>query len=253
MKKHFRSDDVFIVSYPKSGTNWLGFMIGNIINENYKLKKLLTVKNYREVVPDINLALIKPKILKNYSHLPSPRIFTIHALPSFSKIFPKTIYIVRDPRAVMVSYYHHHRRYIRGFNKSLEKFIHDFENLSPSSWTKHVNGWLNILEEFNFRLVRYEDLFHNSESILKNILEYSNIPPDLEIIKKSVEAGKFENMVKLENKYGEGKEATGDSSVKYFRKGKAESYKEELSPELMKFINEKVTNTLKKHDLNYSI
>ena len=84
-------------------------------------------------------------------------------------------------------------------------------------------------------------------------MDFSTLPVNNELISEAVEAGKFDNMIRLDNKYGEGNKATGDSSVKYFRKGKAESYKEELSPDLIGFINGKVRNTLIKYNLNYPI
>src|SRR5207253_5494584 len=88
-------DDVFLVSYPRSGNTWTRFLIGNLLSIN----------------EPVNFANIESKIPEIYNNpnrklrrLPRPRIIKSHEV--FDPRYKKVIYIVRDPRDVAVSYYH---------------------------------------------------------------------------------------------------------------------------------------------------
>ena len=87
------SSDTFIVSYPKSGNTWLRFIIANMLT-----KELVTMKNIDEFVPDIY------NFKKQINAKGEPRFIKTHNVNL--KQYPKTIYIHRDYRDVLVSYYH---------------------------------------------------------------------------------------------------------------------------------------------------
>src|SRR5437588_5980082 len=87
-------DDVFIVSYPKSGNTWARFLIGNLFHDD----EPVTFANVEERVPSI---YVHPdRALRRL-----PRILKSHEC--FDPRYRRVIYIVRDPRDVAVSYYHH--------------------------------------------------------------------------------------------------------------------------------------------------
>src|SRR2546423_3783309 len=93
------SDDVFLVSYPKSGNTWTRFLIANLLypecNPDFT--------NINELIPDPE-ALSKRRL----AQLPRPRIIKTHQYyhPNYKNI----ICIVRDPRDVAVSEYYFHRK-----------------------------------------------------------------------------------------------------------------------------------------------
>lgn len=91
-----RDDDIFLVSYPKSGNTWLRFLVAN-----YFVGDQLTVdlRNIEIIVPDIYVHNIY-----YFEKLKGPRIIKSHEL--FDPRYGKTIYIVRDPRDVALSYWH---------------------------------------------------------------------------------------------------------------------------------------------------
>src|SRR6266571_7009288 len=109
-------DDVFIVSYPKSGNTWTRFLIANLI---YR-EKHPDFSNINELIPD-------PEVLAKriLDRLPRPRYIKSHQY--FDPRYPKVLYIVRDPRDVALSYYQFHRKY--GFIKDdhpIGQFVTDF-------------------------------------------------------------------------------------------------------------------------------
>ena len=90
-------DDVFLVSYPRSGNTWTRFLIGNLIYQD----EPVTFANIESRLPEIYFN--PDRVLRR---LPRPRILKSHEC--FQPHYRRIIYIVRDPRDVAVSFYHHH-------------------------------------------------------------------------------------------------------------------------------------------------
>src|SRR5437899_924402 len=82
-------DDVFLVSYGRSGNTWTRFLIGNLIHPD----EPVTFANIERVIPDIYC-----NSQKKIMNLPRPRLIKSHEC--FEPRYKKVIYIVRDPRDV---------------------------------------------------------------------------------------------------------------------------------------------------------
>src|SRR5207237_6974646 len=128
-------DDVFIVSYPKSGNTWTRFLIANLLHPEIQTD----FGNINELIPDPE-ALSKRKM----DAMPRPRVIKSHQY--FDPRYPNVIYIVRDPRDVAVSQYHFHRK-LRKIEDDLpiERFVARFlagETRGGQSWGHNVFTWL---------------------------------------------------------------------------------------------------------------
>ncbi len=88
-------DDVFLTSYPRSGNTWMRFLVGNLLHQ----EKPVTFLNMEGLVPDMY-----KHSDRTLRHLPRPRILKSHEC--FDPRYRRIIYIVRDPRDVVVSNYH---------------------------------------------------------------------------------------------------------------------------------------------------
>ena len=86
-------DDIFLVSYPRSGNTWIRFLLGTLITE-----KKIDWENMELGIPDIYRNTNK-KLLK-YNR---PRFIKSHH--SFDERYSKVVYLVRDVRDVIISYY----------------------------------------------------------------------------------------------------------------------------------------------------
>ena len=109
-------DDVFIVSYPRSGNTWTRFLIANLIYP----EEAITFANMEWKIPDV-YKNTRRQLLRT----PRPRILKSHEY--FDPRYKKVIYIVRDPRDVALSYYHFARKYRKvedGY--PLERYISRF-------------------------------------------------------------------------------------------------------------------------------
>src|SRR5881397_1861057 len=84
-------DDVFIVSYPRSGNTWTRFLVGNLVYQD----EPVTFANIESRIPEIYL--FPDRVLRS---LPRPRMLKSHEC--FDPRYQRVIYIVRDPRDVVV-------------------------------------------------------------------------------------------------------------------------------------------------------
>lgn len=185
-------DDVYLTSYPKSGNTWVRFLVGYLIYKD----ALEGFYNIEEKMPDIYINK-EHKLLK----LPKPRVLKSHEY--FEPRYRRVVYIVRDPRDVLVSYYFFHKKV--GFIDKNYPISEYFERFIAGkldcygSWKENVGSWMGARgNSDNFLLVRYEDLLLDTESKLIQIANFIGISTCQKLISSAVEFGSFDNMKKLE-------------------------------------------------------
>ena len=223
-------DDVYIVSYPKSGNTWVRFLVGNYITGNK-----LNFENYNYVIPDIHY---NPNQCKNIER---PRFIKSHF--SYKKKYPKVVYIVRDGRDVAVSYYNYLIKMGNiGRGTTFTRFMDDFNSGSVGQygvWSEHVESWIEKNRN-NILAVRYEDLLADASTQLRRILSFADIEVRKSDLQKAVEASKFENMKKMEEEQNqkEGKNFPGkgsaDEEKRFMRKGERGDWQDWFDEELLR-------------------
>lgn len=160
-------DDVFIVSYPRSGNTWTRFLIGNLIHQN----EPVTFSNIESCIPEI---YFNPD--HQMRRLPRPRILKSHEC--FQPHYRRIIYIARDPRDVAVSFYHHN---VKAGNipdnypmeDYIPRFIHAEFDTKWGTWADHVLSWLLLRKDDpEFLLLRYEDMKNDTMGELDRIAQF---------------------------------------------------------------------------------
>lgn len=231
--KYIRPSDVFIVSYPKSGTNWVGFFIASIISKTKPTTASpLTLSNYRQYVPDINAEYFARRPLHQYQGVEDPRFFTVHA--PYNSELKRVIYLVRDPRDVMVSYYFHHRRTVAGFNMPINEFVIN-NHMWPCDWGSHVAGWLSNGNTRNAYLIRYEDLHRDGYYWFEKIAAFCGCDVSEEEVRGAMEDASFTNMRLVEERWGV-HGSDGDKSIRFMRQGRDGGWREELSEDVVEIV-----------------
>lgn len=188
-------DDILIVSYPKSGNTWTRFLIANLLFP----QEPITFANIEDKVPDIYQSNERELL-----HIPRPRIIKSHEC--FDPRYQRIIYLVRDPRDVAISLYHHNIKFgIFNENYSMEQFIVEQfikeKNTNVfGTWGENVGSWLGAKKDnSNFLLLRYEDMLNDPKTELKKIAHHLKISVTDELIDKVIKQSSFEQMQLLEN------------------------------------------------------
>jgi hypothetical protein len=233
-----RSDDTFVVSYPKSGNTWQRFLIANLVRPDERISFL----NINRFVPDVYQT--PEEELANY---PSPRILKSH--DAFSPRFPRSIYITRDPRSVAVSTFHF--RVARGRlrpDEPLDELVRAFAKgtvlgklaqLQIGSWAENVMSWVSQVDQGNpsVLLLRYEDLKADTVGELRRVASFLRIPSSDAVLRSAVENSSFERLQEFEqelDKVDPRKDWAAGS--RFIRKGALDEWKQVFSPEQNEMI-----------------
>ena len=112
-----RPDDIFVVGHPKSGNTWLTYMLSILARQDFD--RQINLANIGQFAPTMHA---RDRAVLDHESLPSPRIFRNEG-PVFPDLYPRTIFIVRDPRSVLVSYYHHCVHDTGDTDWSIEAFV----------------------------------------------------------------------------------------------------------------------------------
>jgi len=92
----FSDDDIFVVGYPKSGNTWFQNILASLI---YGVNPELTPDSViQDLIPDVHYKCY-------YRRYRNSVVFKSHSFPRPD--YRKVIYIVRNGRDVMVSYFHY--------------------------------------------------------------------------------------------------------------------------------------------------
>lgn len=254
--------DVYLLSYPKCGRTWLTLQIGRAISQHYGLDvpNLLKLSTFGERIPGV------PHI--RLTHDDQPHRKRPHELSATREKFAgkKVILMVRDPRDVIVSYYHHksHREPLRDFwwFQGKRKETHSrFTGTLAEFLDEPIGGFDTLLRYYQvwgearhtpaaFLLLRYEDMQADPAGQLRRALDFMGLSAitDAEV-KEAVEYASFHNMRKIEagEEVRSFKLKPGDpndpNSYKV-RRGKVGGYRDELTPEQIERLERKMAASL---------
>ncbi len=267
--------NIFLASYPKSGNTWLRSIIVNFYNSgkdfrltDLKSIPLLSIKKHfddfdNKIYYDNNKLdydwlsqnIIKCQILLN-KKINYLNIFKTHSVrhKNFTNetVNAGFIYIVRDPRDVVVSLKNFSGKKIDEiinellFSKSLMISTNGAQELL-STWELHIKSWLNYSNVPRL-IIRYEDLKKNPIDIILNIKNFLNKIHSLNIyfsendINRIIENTNFNTLKKLEK--NNGFDEASKHSI-FFRSGETHQWKDILSSEQINLIEKNLQSTMR--------
>ncbi|XP_056422375.1 amine sulfotransferase-like isoform X2 [Hyla sarda] len=193
-----RDGDVFLVTFPKSGTVWTQQILSLIFNEGHR-NGTEQIENL-DRMPWIEYNLNSKNV--DVTSRPSPRLFTSH-LPHY--LMPrdlkfrmgKIIYVCRNPKDVLVSFYYLYKMFSNlKSTVNWETFIELFISgrVLGGSWFDHVRGWYTHKEDFNILFVTFEEMKKDLRSAVKKICTFVGVNLDEREIDTVVEKATFKNM-----------------------------------------------------------
>jgi hypothetical protein len=190
-------DDTFIVSYPKSGNTWTRFLIANLLHPEPNL----TLLDMERLVPAVD-----GQTRRFFRTMPRPRVIRDHG--PFNPQYKNVIYIVRDPRDVVVSAYNFVlKATIVDENYPITTFVNEFVRGARSavgSWGENVASWLATRGKTpRFLLLRYEDMLSETSRELGRIASFLGMKVSAERLAEAVSRSSADNMRKLEKMHGD--------------------------------------------------
>ena len=241
-----RANDVWVVSYPKSGSTWVRHMITNLYHQSI-FENFTSLINFTNVssgaapgaatfdevdrlIPFLEDRSVGP-VATQFLTKENPRIFKSHqpyncevrpcrnflgnqatwqcACPNCALKFNRVIYIVRDGRAVMKSYFKF-RKELNHVPKGMSfgKWLQSKNHYPGPTWADHVLSWKKRLEEFDkgdYLWLRYESILKDPEATMRQLasfLKFPNISDDG--IRRAALLSSREAMQKLESRRGAG-------------------------------------------------
>ncbi|KAM8846127.1 amine sulfotransferase-like [Synchiropus picturatus] len=191
-----RPTDVCIVTFPKSGSAWMQQILVQIMDEAHPDQA--EDENNRRRVPWIEGGTLD----KCERERPDPRLYGTHVTPDMLPLGiqekrVKTIYVMRNPKDVLVSLYHFSISWVMlETPKSFNEFFDDFMDgkVYIGSWFDHIREYHREKDKLNLHYVIYEDMLKDLRGEVEKICKFLEKDLPDEAIDRVVESATFQNM-----------------------------------------------------------
>jgi len=184
--RHLTPDDVVIGEYPKSGSTWLAFMVGEVL-----LDRTIDFDSQEQLVPAL-VAGVWPREAPRA--LPrAGRLFRSHE--AHRREYRRAIYVVRHVADVAVSY-HNWLAWQGVPTPGLQRFLPMFLQGrvgAYGSWQEHVLSWVEA-DDASIEIVRYEDVKARPHETVTHVLRFAGVAPDPARVSMAVESNTVERM-----------------------------------------------------------
>ena len=272
---------IWLASYPKSGNTFLRSLLASYFYTKdgdftfdllKEIKQFPVNENFTQINVDFN---DKYSVAENYikaqEEINKNKSLTfLKTHSSFCKMYNKfnfsnlknslgVIYIVRDPRNVVISFARHNSQSIE---TTSELLVNDLATGNEKnevevylgSWNFNYNSWKVYKKSNRYLLIKYEDLVNNTQKTFTKMLQFINniskINSEIDIkkIKKIIKETTFSRMKHLEKEYGFEEAKINDNTgqiVKFFNQGPENDWKNILNEEIKKKIEFKFHQEMK--------
>jgi hypothetical protein len=228
-----KANDMFLASFPRSGSTWLRFMLFEILSgEDPGFRKI------EDRLPEIRWHRGSQPILPD-----GRRLIKTHE--NYRNDYKRAVLLVRDVRDVFFSVY-------AGYdalglapivsNGDMDSFMVSFlegRAVHTGSWQLHTQSWLEspLAKNGNLMVVRYEELRRNPENQLAEILQYMGVTPNFQHIRKAIADNTLQQMRKKEDKEKQsgqrsillGDRKGVDEVSRFVRKGAVAGWRDKLT------------------------
>lgn len=254
---------VWLASYPKSGNTWVRLLLTaygypeqeeldintsdvSLHAGNRELFDRVIGLEASELTP-AEIDRYRPYVYRQLAvEAEQPLLIKVHDCwrrnGDGAAVFPPeataaTVYIVRDPRGVAPSFANHYNCTIDetidrmadpdfGIAARLDRLALQLPQ-PIGSWSQHVVSWLDQ-RDLPVLLVRYEDLHAAPEAQFARIVHATGLPVDAQRLALALARTRFERLQAQEQAAGFKERLMG--APRFFRRGQAESWREELTP-----------------------
>jgi hypothetical protein len=214
-------DDIFIAGYPKSGSTWFQSLVAGIVFGVLADKSELRLID--DLIPDIH------EDDSFYRRYQAPTFFKTHHKPR--PAYRNVVYLLRDGRDVMVSYWH----YLQAVQHREVNFLamtQTGRGLYPCKWHEHVTAWMENPHGARMMVIKYEDLLQDTVAQMMRFCDFAGIKIEPAFLEQVCEASSFENLKKQGTLKGSANGHAAPSRKLFPRRGCVGSYRDEMPPEV---------------------
>jgi len=230
-----KEHDVFVASYPRSGSTWLRFLLFEALANTEA-----GFDNVNRVIPDVGMHASAPSILPSRG-----RVIKTHE--AYRSEYKRAIYVVRDPRDVALSEFAYEGALGR-VSGNFDRYLTDFLQGTATaygSWLDHATSWIDspLAGRGTLMVVRYKDLRKDTEKQLEQILKFLDVSLDRPRIVQAIRNNDFQRMRVKEERTPQLGNPTDDEK-RFVRKGSVGGWKDQLTAEQLERIEEKTGKML---------
>uniref|UniRef100_A0A1A7Z1V5 Sulfotransferase n=1 Tax=Iconisemion striatum TaxID=60296 RepID=A0A1A7Z1V5_9TELE len=238
----FKDDDVVALTYPKSGTIWMQEILPLVLNGG-DLTPINTIPNWDRVP-----WLEEKRLAEIVDQLKSPRSLVTHfpfnlMPPSFHTSKAKVIYVMRNPKDILVSSYYFHQMAAflddpGTFDEFIDKFLEG--RVLFGKWTDHVKSWRRAGLGDRIMYITYEEMVQDLPASIRRISDFLCCNLSEEVIQKIAECCSFKRMKTnpLSNFSLVSKEYMDSDKSPFLRKGTTGDWKNHFdSQQLIRFTS----------------
>lgn len=228
-----RSTDVFLASYPRSGNTWLKSLISSALFGE-ALTNFSDKEN--EEMPIVGFHGQARSLLKN-----GGRIIKTHEV--YRPEYRKAIWILRDPRDVVVSQYRlaiRYQEFVGTLNEYTERFVVRLPT-PAANWQQHTQSWITspIAGTPNLLSLRFEDLREEPGRYLREILGFLGVTCTEERIEAALRQNSVESMAARHAAYDQKAQVDPNiAAVPAINSGASGAWRDALSSESQRLIHE---------------
>ncbi|XP_045445703.1 sulfotransferase 1C4-like [Melitaea cinxia] len=280
-----RPTDVFVVSYPRSGTTWtqeLVWMVANDLDYETANKIPLTErypflefsvyvhpvmkKRFQEENSDCERKLklldyVTQPGVDQLEKMPSPRFVKTHLplslLPPTLLETAKVVYVARDPRDVAVSFFHLSKSirtqgYIGDFKTYWQFFIKDFHHWTP--YFEHIKEAWEQRHNPNLLFLFYEELLKDLCAAVERVSKFFGKKFTEKQIADLCEHLSIENFKVNKSVNHDVMRELGilkASAATFIRKGKAGGWRDYFDDEMAAEADKWIANNLRDTDFRF--
>ncbi|KAI8493518.1 hypothetical protein Bbelb_289150 [Branchiostoma belcheri] len=201
-----RDDDIFIVTYPKTGTNWMIEIVSKVMKAAGKMATPeehsmwcfelhmpgLDEKPRHELIKDapspraLSLTYYPQCILPliRSSDFKRVRYIDVYESSTIRRFFIKVIVVMRNPKDTAVSFYHYDKKMFKEYSRpgdvvpkrleSWEAYADDFlkGKVIFGDFYDHVLGWWQMKDDRHFLFLKYEDMKKDLCSVVSEVASF---------------------------------------------------------------------------------
>jgi hypothetical protein len=212
---------IWIASYPRSGNTWFRFLLANYFfgdaadwyhqeKLTYALHHVLAQNKEKSADEAFEVLAARAEARPNAHGLTNELMLKTHmaCTPDHPFIGRTTcaVYLIRDPRDVLLSSYNYRRMLEQIEPISEAEYARRFvthagdpgwKKIGYASWEENARSWAEQ-DRFPVQVIRYEDLKADTVAHLGEFVEFAGWPRDEARLRSAVEAATMERLRSLE-------------------------------------------------------